>query len=115
MYSITEQFVSWLASHGYSASTAPPKANGAFVTVERTSGGVVDMVDRPSLAIQTWAPTEPRAEEMGNAIRLLLATGDYPTGVHHVAIDSGPYRFYDEDTTMPRYQLSIDAACQLTD
>lgn len=114
-YSITEEFVAWLAANSYSASTYPPDDGTEFVTVERTGGGIADMVDRPSMAVQTWAQTEPRAEEMANEIRLLLACGDYPEGVHHVALNSGPYRFYDEDTMLPRYQMALDVVCQLTD
>ena len=115
MYSITEQFVAWLAGKGYAASTYPPKDGTEFVTVERTGGGIADLVDRPSMAVQCWAQTEPRAEEMANEIRALLACGDVPAGVHRADVDSGPYRFYDEDTAMPRYQLALDCVSQLSE
>ena len=115
MYSVTEQFVKWLGEKGYSASTYPPKTGSEFVTVERTGGGVVDMVDRPSIAIQTWAKTETRAEEMANEIIELLLLNSLPYGVHHVAVDSGPYSFWDEDTRLPRYQIALDCVSYLTD
>lgn len=114
-YSVTEQFVKWLAAQGYTASTYPPVSGDEFVTVERTGGGVVDMVDHPSIAIQAWAVTEARAEEMANAIRDLLLLGSLPYGVHHVTVDSGPYPFWDEDTRLPRYQLALDCTSYLTD
>lgn len=114
-YSVTEAFVSWLAGKGYQASTRPPKTGDEFVTVERVGGLVADMVDHPQMAVQTWAKTEPRAEEMANAVRLALVGGDVPRGVHHVAVDSGPYAYFDEDTRLPRYQLSLDCTAQLAD
>ena len=71
VYSVTEAFVTWLSALGYAASTRPPKdapdTPTEFVTVERTGGGVSDLVDHPTMAVQCWAQTETRAEEMGNA------------------------------------------------
>ena len=64
MYSITEQFVAWLNGLSFRASTWPPKDADEFVTVERTGGGVTDLVDHPLMAVQTWAATEDRAEAM---------------------------------------------------
>ena len=115
MYSVTQSFIEWLGTKGFEAHSYPPNNSTEFVTVERTGGGVSDLVDRPAIAIQTWAQTEQRAEEMANAIRLLLLTSELPTGVHHVSINSGAYRFYDEDTRLPRFQLYIDVVSQLTE
>lgn len=116
MYSVTEKAVAWLAALGYRASTRVPKdAPSEFVTVERVGGGVRDMVDRPRLAVQAWAADEPRAEEMANAIRLAALTGPLPDGVHSMAVNSGPYAFYDESTRCPRYQVVFDCAAQLSD
>lgn len=113
MYSITEQFVTWLTENGYAASTYPPKSGDEFVTVERVGGNVVDMVDHPSITIQTWAQTAPRAEEMANNIRYLALTSTLPMGVHRIEVNSGPYAFWDEDTRLPRYQVVFDVTCQL--
>lgn len=115
MYSITEQIVAWLSLLGYAASTQPPKSGGEFVTVERTGGGVTDMVDHPMMAVQAWAADAPRAEEMANEIRLAALTSALPEGVHRIDINSGPYAFYDEETRMPRYQIVLDVTCRLTD
>ena len=118
MYSITEEFATWLEHLGYRAGTRPPKdapdCPDEFVTIMRTGGAVRDMVDHPGIAIQTWAATAPRAEEMANNIRFELLTGELPYGVHHAAINSGPYPFFDEDTRSPRYQLVLDITSQLT-
>ena len=113
MYSVTEQFVKWLSYNGYAASTYPPRVGDEFVTVERTGGNVVDMVDHPEIAIQTWALTEARAEEMAIAIRDALLLGGKPHGVHGVAVDSGPYPFWDESTGRPRYQIALVCASYL--
>lgn len=113
MYSVTEAFVTWLADLGFSASTYPPKTGMEFVTVERTGGHVEDLVDHPSIAIQTWAATDARAEEMANAIRLEALTGARPEGVHRIDVNTGPYPFWDEYTKMPRYQVVLDCVAQL--
>lgn len=115
MYSVVAAFIQWLNDLGYSAHSYPPADSTEFVTVERTGGGVSDLVDRPAIAIQTWAKTELRAEDMANAIRYALLTSEPPEGVHHVAINTGAYRFYDEDTRLPRFQLYLDVVSQLTD
>ncbi len=118
-YSITEAMVAWLRSLGYRASTRPPDLKGEppaeFVTVERVGGQVADMVDLPIMAVQAWAPTEPRAEEMANEIRLAVLAGEPPSGVHSFRVNSGPYQFYDQSTRCPRYQLMLTCASQLTD
>lgn len=116
-YSITEQTVAWLAGMGYAASTNPPKeapeSPSEFVTVERTGGGAVDMLDHPMVAIQTWAHSDARAEEMANEIRLAALTGTRPLGVSRISVNSGPYPFWDEGTRCPRYQVVLDVTCQL--
>lgn len=115
MYSVTEQTIEWLDAHGYTAATYPPDGVDEFVTVERTGGNVSDMVDFPTVAIQTWAQTEPRAEEMALEIRNIMLTGSRPYGVATVSVNSGPYPFFDEDTRLPRYQIAFDMVAQLTD
>ena len=115
MYSVVSAFIQWLNSLGFDAHSYPPNDSTEFVTVGRTGGGVVDMVDRPALAIQTWAQTETRAEDMANAIRYARLTGELPGGVHSVSINTGAYRFYDDETRLPRFQLYIDVVSQLTD
>lgn len=119
VYSVTEAFVTWLSALGYAASTRPPKdapeSPTEFVTVERTSGGVEDLVDHPTMTIQCWAQTETRAEEMGNAIRETMLTSAPPIGVHSIRVNSGPYKHYDESTRCPRYQLYIEVTSQLVE
>lgn len=108
-YSVTEQFVTWLTALGYSASTYPAAdSSGVFITVERTGGGVVDMVDRPQIAVQAWADTEAEAEAAATAIRNEILTSSRPRGVISVFVNSGPYPFWDEYTGRPRYQLVLD-------
>ena len=118
-YSITEQMVAWLSSLGHRAMTHPcieaPDCPQEFVTVERTGGYAADLVDHPTMAVQAWAQTEPRAEEIANEVRMACLTGDLPYGVHRIAVNSGPYAFWDEDTRCPRYQLVLDITSQLTD
>lgn len=114
-YSITEQFVAWLETLGYDASTYPPDSGSEFVTVERTGGGVENLVDYPTMAVQTWAATEPRAEEMATAIRDAALLGSKPYGVASIRVNSGPYPFWDTYTRLPRYQILFDCAAYITD
>ena len=119
VYSVTEAIVAWLAGAGYEAHALPPAeapdSPDEFVTVERTGGGVEDMVDHPTVAIQAWAPTNARAERMANEVRNLALTGERPRGVHHMGVNSGPYPFFDDETRCPRWQLLLDVTCQLVD
>lgn len=108
MFSATESLISWLTANGYAASSYPPESGSEFVTVERTGGGVADMVDHPTMAVQTWAATEVRAEEMAIAIRDAILTMAGPDGFASLRVNSGPYPFWDEYTRMPRYQTVYD-------
>ena len=108
-YSITEQFVTWLSSLGYDASTYPAAdAQTPFVTVERVGGGVEDMIDRPQMAIQAWADTEAEAEAVATEIRNEILLNSRPDDVLSAFVNSGPYPFWDESTGRPRYQLVLD-------
>ena len=116
MYSVTEAFVSHLLSLGYAAyANVPADPPAEFVTVERTGGSVTDLVDHPSLAIQCWAATDEAAERLAHVLRAQIVCGARPFGVTRVDVNSGPYRFYDEYTRCPRYQMALDATCQLTE
>ena len=114
VYSIEEAVRNWLVDMGYDAYVRVPKDRPSrFVTVSREGGGVVDMVDHPTIAVQTWAQTQAEAEEDACAIRMVALVGELPVGVHSMRVDSGPYKFYDEDSMQPRYQIAFDVACQL--
>lgn len=117
MLSVTESMVAWLAGLGYRASTRVPEdAPGSpseFVTVERTNGGVTDLVDSPQFAVQTWAQTEDRAEQMANAIRMEAMTGTLPHGFSEMKPSIGPYPFFDESTRCPRYQTVYECTAHI--
>lgn len=113
MYSLTESLITWLSALGYTAHTRPPKnAPAEFVTVERTGGYTENFVDHASIAIQTWAATEARADEMANAIRYAAIVGERPDGIAHMSV-SGLYPFFDPSTGKPRYQLTLDVTAHI--
>lgn len=114
-YSVTEQFVAWLETLGYDASTYPPASGDEFVTVERTGGRAENLVDYPTMAVQTWAKTEARAEQMATDIRNAALTGSKPYGVASIRVNSGAYPFWDEYTRLPRYQILFDCAAYIMD
>jgi len=114
VYSIEEAVRNWLVGMGYDAYVRVPKNRPQrFVTVERTGGGVENMVDYPLVAVQAWAQTQAEAEEDASAIRMVALVGNLPEGVHSMRVNSGPYKFYDEESMMPRYQVLFNVACQL--
>ena len=114
VYSVEEAVRNWLLAMGYEAHVRVPKNRPQrFVTVERTGGGVENMVDYPLIAVQTWAQTQAEAEEDANAIRMVAMVGELPEGVHSMRVNSGPYKFYDEESAQPRYQVVFDVACQI--
>ena len=114
VYSIEEALLDWLDDMGYLAYTrVPTERPDRFVTIERTGGIVADMVDHPTIAIQTWATSQAQAEADSCAIRMVALVGNLPVGVHSMRVNSGPYKFYDEDSDMPRYQVLYDVTCQL--
>ena len=114
VYSVEEAVRNWLVDMGYSAYVRVPKDRPQrFVTVERTGGGVENMVDYPLVAVQAWAQTQAEAEEDASAIRMVALMGVLPEGVHSMRVNAGPYKFYDEDSMQPRYQVVFNVACQL--
>lgn len=115
-YSVLAAFTEWLDEQWYvSSSIVPESAPDSFVTIERTGGYVEDMLDHPNIAVQCWAATDADAEDMALELRNRLLTDPRPLGVSSIRIESGPYRFYDEYTRCPRYQIVLDVTCQLTD
>lgn len=115
MYSATEQLLKWLGAKGYTAHTYPPRdAPSEFVTVERTGGNVENLVDYPTIAVQTWAQSQAAAEEMALAIRDALVY-ELPHGFYSMRVNSGPYPFWDEDTGAARYQTVYDCTTILTE
>ena len=114
VYSIEEAVRNWLVDMGYDAYVRVPKDRPQrFVTVSREGGGVEDMVDHPVIAVQTWAQTQAEAEQDASTIRTVALFGVLPDGVHSMSVNSGPYKFYDEESMQPRYQVAFDVACQL--
>ena len=113
MYSATQSLIEWLTQKGYTAYSYPPKAGDSFITVERTGGSVIDMVDHPTFAVQAWAQSESDAETACIEIRNALVSGDVPSGFYKVESDS-LYPWYDDSTRLPRYQLVINCSTQLT-
>lgn len=115
-YSIEQALIEWLESNGFAAYAQVPKNRPTrFVTVERTGGGVEDLVDHPLVAVQTWAKTQAQAEEDAVDVRNLALTAARPVGVNSMRVNSGPYKFYDEDSMMPRYQTLFDVTCQIVE
>lgn len=117
-YSVTKALIDWLLNLGFDAHANVPGSIPSYgtVTVERTGGYVADLVDHAEMAVQCWGETDLAAATLADDVRnYLLArySSSRPVGTYAISVSAGPYRFYDEATRRPRYQLVLDVTCQL--
>lgn len=119
-YSVTKALIDWLLDLGFDAHANVPGSIPSYgtVTVERTGGYVADLVDHAEMAVQCWGETDLAAATLADDVRNYLLThySNYrprPVGTYAISVTAGPYRFYDEATRRPRYQLVLDVTCQL--
>lgn len=76
-----------------------------FGTVERTGGGMSDVVvDSPMVALQLWGTSRDDAKELAYRARDALPAFVRERGVRKVAVNS-LYNFPDEEGNKARYQL----------
>lgn len=91
----------------------PERRPERFLTVERTGGAGDFRVDRPTVAVQAWAPTLAEAEALmrdaDRAIQARLADGRPVTSCRRI----GLARFPAEGS--PRYQAVYSIAAYETD
>lgn len=111
MVSIEEALIGWLPeATGLPAYAEPPAERPAeFLTVERVGGPTSATLDMPSLAIQAWAATRARAEEIAADARLMVVgrAAEFIPGLAS-ATATASYPFPDPDSRSARYQVSID-------
>lgn len=91
----------------------PSERPETFVTVERTAGGrdVHGLVDRPQLAVQSWAPTRYLASALSDEVDAAMRSlAGWP--ITKVATDR-IYNFPAEGS--PRYQGVYELTCHVTD
>lgn len=113
-YSCEQALMGWLRGLGYACYPSPPMSRPErFVTVERTSGAPMNLVDHPTIAVQAWAKTDAEAEEDAMAIAAAALTSPLPEGIHSLRVSAGPYRFPDGQSKARRYQLVLDCSCRL--
>lgn len=113
-FSVVEALLAWDVWGGLPCSTrVPAPMPERFFTVERVGGGVSSWVDRASVAVQAWAPTDAEAGSLADGVRLAALTSAPPPGVHSVRVEAGPYPHYDDQSRRARHQLVLDVACQV--
>lgn len=83
--------------------TVPADRPERFVTVERTGGTRGAFLNKPNVAIQSWAPTEQEASELADEVDAVMEALPYgSSGV--TKVDRGePYPFPSIEK-IPRYQ-----------
>ena len=108
MYSITEEFVKWLGTLGFAASTYPPKNGTEFVTVERTGGDTTNyVVERALLSVQLFA--ESRAAVVALAGLMKEAVLGMPESEENVfgADVLSDYKSNDLQAGVPSHTINI--------
>lgn len=91
------------------SADVPADRPEAFVTVEQTGASYSDhaLLERPSLAIQSWAGTRYEAAALARRVHELMVGLRYAGGpVCHVSA-TGPYNFPSPDG-IARYQGAYD-------
>ena len=79
-----------------------------FGTVERTGGGISDVVvDSPTVALQVWAPTRSAASEKAYEVARAIPGYARAKDVRSVSVNS-IYNFPDLQGDLARYQLVLD-------
>lgn len=103
---IESALISWLNSstplewHG-----EVPRGHPPFGTVERTGGGVKDVViDSPMLAIQVWGKSRSEAKTLAYEVKNILPRFVYEPHIKKVSIQS-IYNYPDETGNKARYQI----------
>ena len=110
-FSVEEALVGWLPTVVGAPCYAevPADRPSEFVTVERTGGGSEIGIDRPSVAIQAWAPSRLEALRLALEVRDAMALRAVEVdGIRSCSVNSGPYSFPDPDGRGARYQLYVD-------
>lgn len=109
--------VQWLAGQPEFAdipvsTDVPADRPDSFVTLERTGGNETTwgLIDRPTLAVQCWAPTRTKAGDLAETVKQVIRRAVEIPQVKHVAIGSTANFPLDEST--PRYQLTVDMTVQ---
>lgn len=103
---IESALIEWLgANTSIPWSGDVPKGKPPFGTVERTGGGIKDVViDSPMVAIQLWGTTRSEAKDLAIEVRKILPRFAYEPHVRKVSIQS-IQNFPDDDGKKPRYQV----------
>lgn len=98
--------ISHLREGGFDAYADVPNPRPAqFVTVERTGGSSRYGIDRPTVAVQSWAPTRYEASELAAAVDARMESLVDVPDVTRCARNS-MYNYPDENQA--RYQAVYD-------
>lgn len=106
------ELVQWLNEQGGLGcpcyTLVPADRPKRFITVERTGGSCGAIIDRPSLAIQCWAPTPVEAARLADTLTCVVLPSIYDLpDVGSFSVDS--LYAYPLDERTPRYQLTATA------
>lgn len=77
-----------------------------FVTLERTGGAseVYGCIDRPTLAVQSWAPSNHQAFALASVVDVAMLTSQWSIENLMSCERNSLYNFPDPDSRISRYQ-----------
>ena len=106
---IETKIIDYLKKKGFQAyANVPSSRPASFVTVERTGGGFDSVIiDRPTVAVQMWAPSRLAASELAYAVRDNILKMNELVGISKVSLNA-LYNFPDADSGTNRYQAVFD-------
>ena len=117
MVSGEADLIAWLNADADTSVSAfgniPEDRPSSFITVERTGGQQMGIVDYPALAVQCWAPSRADAMALADLVADRLRDG-WRLAPNVAACDiNSIYNFPDPDSGQARYQLTVTATLMM--
>lgn len=103
---IEGHLIGWLNGRRLSAAACPHRPEhppSRLVTVERTGGVSDGFIDRPMVAVQSWAPTRCEAEELAREVDRAIMEG-LADGREVTSCTRSGLSYHPGEKGEPRYQ-----------
>ena len=91
----------------------PEDRPSSFITVERTGGQQMGIVDYPAVAVQCWAPSRADAMALADLVADRLRDGWRLAPTVAACDINSIYNFPDPDSGQARYQLTVTATLMM--
>ena len=85
----------------------PANPPDTMVTVEKTGGRHINLIDAATLAIQSWAPSIEQAAQLNDQVKAAMAAAVELATISSCDLDTD-YNFTDTARNRPRYQAIFE-------